>query len=69
MVGSNNLDALSFDWNIEAGIFFNDKHMTADLRQIMDEWRAEATQYEVSKEARWYDFFIILFLGMFRSVL
>ncbi len=69
LVGSNNLDALSFDWNIEAGIFFNDKHMTADLVRIMDEWRDEASQYEVSKEARWYDFFIVLFLGMFRSVL
>ena len=69
LVGSNNLDALSFDWNIEAGIFFNDKHMTEDLVHIMNEWRAEATRYEVSKEARWYDFFIILFLGMFRSVL
>ncbi len=69
LVGSNNLDALSFDWNIEAGIFFNDKHMTADLVRIMNEWKSEASKYEVSKEARWYDFFIIIFLEMFRLVL
>ena len=69
LVGSNNLDALSFDWNIEAGIFFNDERMTADLAQIIDEWKTEGKTFESSALSRWYDPFIVIFLGMFRSVL
>ena len=69
LVGSNNLDALSFDRNIEAGIFFNDPHMTSDLHKIITEWKVGAVRFEATAEARWYDLLIILFLGMFRSVL
>ena len=69
LVGSNNLDALSFDWNIEGGIFFDDKRMTARLGQIIHGWEYEAIPFERTQKPHWYDPLIVLFLGMFRSVL
>ena len=39
LVGSQNIDPISFDHNIEAGIFFNDEKMVRDLEKIIDDWR------------------------------
>jgi cardiolipin synthase A/B len=56
MVGSNNIDALSFDFNVEAGLTFNHKGMIGDVRKILDEWKSESMPYEKTKHAgRWYN--------------
>ena len=43
MVGSNNLDFLSFDLNHEVGIFFTDPPAVAKLIEIVKEWKRGAT--------------------------
>ena len=45
LVGSNNIDALSFDINAEAGVSFESKEMVRDLKNIIDIWRADATLF------------------------
>ncbi|MBI5742693.1 MAG: phosphatidylserine/phosphatidylglycerophosphate/cardiolipin synthase family protein [Candidatus Niyogibacteria bacterium] len=39
MVGSANIDLLSFDYLLEAGAVFNDAEMVAELAAIIDGWR------------------------------
>jgi cardiolipin synthase len=43
LVGSQNIDALSFDFNAEVGVFFDDPEMIADLLKIVSEWKRSAT--------------------------
>ncbi|MBI3632872.1 MAG: phosphatidylserine/phosphatidylglycerophosphate/cardiolipin synthase family protein [Candidatus Vogelbacteria bacterium] len=46
LVGSNNIDALSFDINAEAGITFKNKEMVRDLKNIIDIWEADAVPFK-----------------------
>ncbi len=69
-VGSHNLDALSFDWNAEASVFFDDPHMVADLEKIILDWKLHAVT--LSREhypAHWYDILLGYMLSFFQSVL
>lgn len=45
LVGSNNIDARSFDTNAEAGISFEDEAMVKDLKNIIEAWKAEAKPF------------------------
>ncbi len=38
-VGSHNLDSLSFDWNAEAGVFFESPGMVRELKRILEMWK------------------------------
>ena len=55
LVGSNNIDGLSFDINAEAGVSFESKNMVRDLKNIIDIWKADATLFihDTSNET-WY---------------
>ena len=65
MVGSGNLDPLSFGWNAEAGVFFSRYAMLRDLRKILEEWKEEAEIFtpEMFQE-KWTD----VFLGILRRI-
>ena len=45
-VGSHNLDILSFDFNSEAGIFFDDQGAVKKLVNIYEGWRDGATPFD-----------------------
>jgi cardiolipin synthase len=68
MIGSQNLDFLSFDFNIEAGIFFNDKKMVQDLLNIINDWKSGAELFDHNyKRFYWYDVvlaFMLRFSGL-----
>ncbi len=69
-VGSHNLDALSFNWNVEASVFFDDPNMVEDLDKIISGWKNEAIIFHPEEHAlRWYDAFPALLLRLFLSVL
>ncbi len=56
LVGSQNIDAMSFDFNAEVGVFFNDKKMIHDLFAIVDGWRSAAQKITTpSKNITWDD--------------
>lgn len=46
MIGSNNIDALSFDSNLEAGIIFHNKNMVEGLKKILEKWKKSAVPYK-----------------------
>ena len=59
MIGSQNIDALSFDFNVEAGIFFQRKDMVNSLKKILDGWKKESFSLEnVTFKKRWYHYIL-----------
>ena len=61
MVGSGNLDPLSFGWNAEAGVFFTRPAMVRDLRKILEEWKSEAEIFTPAMfHPKWTDIFLTL---------
>ncbi len=45
LVGSQNIDFLSFSFNVESGVFFKQKNIVAELRKIILHWEKEASIY------------------------
>ncbi len=55
MIGSNNLDSLSFHFNAEAGISFKNKLMIKDFEEIIDKWKKTAKLFDPKQLAnKWY---------------
>ncbi|MBN2884365.1 phosphatidylserine/phosphatidylglycerophosphate/cardiolipin synthase family protein [Patescibacteria group bacterium] len=48
LVGSQNLDVLSFGFNAEIGVFFQQKQAIATLIKIINKWEAQARKPELS---------------------
>lgn len=69
IIGSHNLDALSFERNIEGGVFFEDKRMVLQLEKIIEEWINKAEVLTNAPKLRWYDPIVALLLPLFESVL
>ena len=66
MIGSPNLDLISFDWNIEAGVFFKEPDMVRDLIHIINGWRRDSTLFTSSdRKFRWYDIVLAFLLRLF----
>jgi cardiolipin synthase len=45
-IGSHNLDSLSFNWNAEVGVFFENPSMVRKLCQILEIWKKTATPFD-----------------------
>ncbi len=59
MIGSQNIDSLSFDFNVEAGLFFKRKDMVNSLKKVLDGWKNQAiTPEEVVFQKRWYHYIL-----------
>lgn len=70
MVGSNNITAQSFDFNLETGIIFQQKDMIVDLKEILEKWRASATPYNQLPVWRpWYYSIVKSFIKFIRPFL
>ena len=56
IVGSQNLDFLSFGLNFEAGVFFSQKTPLNDLLRIFDNWKKTAPPFVYKKKKiKWQD--------------
>jgi cardiolipin synthase A/B len=65
IIGSQNLDFFSFNFNIEAGVFFHDPRMVEELATIVDSWKFEAKVYHPGAwTLRWYDIPMAFFLRL-----
>lgn len=70
VVGSQNIDILSFDYAIEAGVFFQDEDMIADLKGIIDRWQRDSVPFDLSMHRqRWLDYIIAPVIRMVQSVI
>lgn len=55
VVGSQNIDALSFDWNAEAGVLFTEERMLHDLKTIIEKWKGDAIPFHPQEHhAHWF---------------
>jgi len=49
VVGSQNLDVFSFRFNLEAGVFFRQKDILADLIRVIAQWKREAAFFTAAR--------------------
>src|SRR3989339_572925 len=56
VVGSQNIDQLSFDYNLEIGLFFREKEMIRDIGKIIDGWKQASDVFVPVREPSWIDY-------------
>jgi len=65
MVGSPNLDFLSFDFNSEIGIFFKEKEAVAKLSRIVRVWKKDAVLFDhKTYKPKWFDYILSPIINM-----
>lgn len=70
IIGSQNIDILSFNFNIEAGVFFRQKDLVGDLGRIIEQWKKEATEFETAgRKIKWFNKIFIAILKVFYLIL
>ena len=61
IIGSQNLDVLSFGLNMEVGLFFSQKHIIADLSSLFERWKMQAEPFSRSSaRVLWFDRILLL---------
>jgi len=64
VIGSQNIDVLSFNLNMEAGVFFRQKDLVHDLVRIVEHWKNEAVYFNAPvRKIKLIDRFLI---GIFK---
>ncbi len=66
VIGSQNMDVLSFNFNIELGVFFRQKGLVNQLSKIVDQWKNTAIIFEASgRKIKFIDKVLIIILRLF----
>lgn len=69
IIGSQNMDILSFNLNMEAGVFFRQRDLVIDLGHIINHWKKESTIFESpGKKLKWYDWVLIMVFKFFYPI-
>lgn len=69
MVGSQNIDFLSFDFNSEIGVFFTDIEVVAKLSEITKKWKKNSTIFNPSTyKPEWIDYILSPFINLFSKI-
>jgi len=70
IVGSNNLDYLSFELNSEVGIFFKDINVIRKLTKIVEEWKKDSTLFDHKIEKpKLFDYILSPVISIFNRIL
>lgn len=70
LVGSQNIDFLSFQINAETGVFFREKNLIREIQEIIDNWKKDAEQFKLLKyKMKFIDYIILLLLRLFSPIL
>jgi len=70
VIGSQNMDVLSFNWNVEAGVFFRQKGLVADLSRIVEQWKKASLEFSASgRKVNFLDRILIAVLKLFYPIL
>lgn len=70
LVGSQNLDFLSFDFNSEIGVFFKDANSVGKLSSIVAKWKADSVPFDHSLyKLRFWEVPIAYILHFFVKIL
>jgi len=69
IIGSQNIDVLSFNWNIEAGVFSRQKNLVSDLSRLIEKWENEAVPFTaVGRHLKLTDRILIGFFKIFYPI-
>ncbi|MCF7834109.1 MAG: phosphatidylserine/phosphatidylglycerophosphate/cardiolipin synthase family protein [Candidatus Pacebacteria bacterium] len=70
ILGSQNIDILSFDFNMESGIFFSDKKIMKELTDIAEVWKSNSVMYETSMGNHiLFDYFLDICFSLFEYII
>lgn len=70
LVGSANIDALSFNIDNEIGLFFKDEAFVGQLKKVIDNWKKDAKLYDYKRQPlKWYTILFIPFIRLFNPIL
>ncbi len=69
LLGSANLDALSFDFNTEVGVFLNDEKMIADITKIVDGWKAKTVELKNPLRVYFLDRLLVVIVRLLQPIL
>lgn len=70
LVGSANIDELSFNIDNEIGIFFKDKAFVGQLKKIVDAWEATGVPYDHKiHRLKWYQALLVPLIRLFQPIL
>jgi cardiolipin synthase len=62
IIGSQNLDVLSFGLNMEVGLFFSQKDIVSGLLVLFEKWKAQASLFSrQSASISWGDWALLIF--------
>ena len=69
MVGSQNLDFLSFDYNSEIGVFFTDEKVVSKLQDIINKWKIGTTLFDPQTyKPMWIDYILSPLIKIFGKI-
>ncbi len=69
IVGSHNLDFLSFDLNFEVGVFLKDSNAVHKLLNIVDEWKKNTTFFDFKTyKPIWLDYILSPLIKLFARI-
>jgi len=69
VVGSTNIDVLSFGLNLEAGVFFRQRNLIADLKKIIETWKQEGHFFQMKRPLmKLGDRFLVFILKIFYPI-
>lgn len=70
LIGSQNVDFLSFFFNAEVGIFFKEKKLVGELSEIVKNWKRRAKPFEAKKyRMHPLDYVIFALTKIFRPIM
>lgn len=69
LIGSQNIDLLSLQYNVEAGVFFSNKKMVDDLKKIIDKWLTDCEIFDPQTyKKRWFDYIFAVALKFLKII-
>lgn len=69
ILGSQNVDILSFDFNMESGVFFTDPDLIRELNQVVEDWKKDSIPYSpILRDSHLPDYFLGFCFDFFEHV-
>ncbi len=70
LVGSQNLDSLSFGQNMEVGVFFKQKEIVQELTHIFNKWKRQSAPFHIAKiRLNWWEQIKVKVIRLFLSII
>ncbi len=69
LIGSQNIDFLSFDYNSEIGVFFEESRVVGELEKIAEKWKGKSNLFDPKTyKPHWYDYLLAPLISIFSKV-